>query len=359
MREAVAAVPDGVYWGEADLEAVGRRLKLSCAITVAGDELTVDWRDVPPELPIGVLNCTYSYAAAHTVYALKSILTPEIPSNAGCFRPLHVHAPEGSVLNCRYPAAVNQRTMVGWFCGPAVFRALAPVAPDRVQAFTGLPASGTAYGRDARGRIFNDHIMFGGGQGGSSHGDGYAALMYPTSAGNVPVEMFEQRTPLLVERKELIPDTGGPGKRRGGLGQRLVLRKLYADGLPVLVNVLPNGMGAPMTGLLGGLPGGEARFHVSGAVVSDGGDSRTLVELRDPGHAIVVEASGGSGFADPARRPVELIAHDLAEGYVTPGGLKPYRAAVSPSGQVRRTHPPRRPTRRTRRGRRSREKTSR
>jgi len=336
MREAVAAVPDGVYWGEAEVEVLDRRLKLACAVTVEGDELTVDWRDVPAELPIGGMNCTYSYAAAHTVYALKSILTPEIPSNAGCFRPLRVRAPEGSVLNCRYPAAVNQRTMVGWFCGPAVFRALAPVLPGRVQAFTGLPASGTAYGRDARGRIFNDHIMFAGGQGASEHGDGHAALMYPTSAGNVPVEMFEQRTPIIVERKELIPDTGGPGAQRGGPAQRLELRKLYDDGLPVLVNVLPHGMGASMTGLLGGLPGGRASFAASGAVVAGSTSDATLVELRDPRQSIVVEASGGSGFGDPRRRSLKAIAEDLAEGYVTPHGLAPYGVTVTPAGEIRR-----------------------
>jgi 5-oxoprolinase (ATP-hydrolysing)/N-methylhydantoinase A len=318
-------------------------------VTVDGDELTVDWRDVPPELPIGGMNCTYSYAAAHTVYALKSILTPEIPSNAGCFRPLHVRAPEGSVLNCRYPAAVNQRTMVGWFCGPAVFRALAPVLPGRVQAFTGLPASGTAYGRDARGRIFNDHIMFAGGQGGSEHGDGHAALMYPTSAGNVPVEMFEQRTPILVERKELIPDTGGPGAQRGGLGQRLELRKLYDDDLPVLVNVLPHGMGASMTGLLGGLPGGQASFADSGAIVAGSTHDATLVELRDPRQAIIVEASGGSGFGDPHRRSLDAVAQDLAEGYVTPAGLAPYGATVTPAGDIRRSGSGRGATRKVRR----------
>ena len=346
MREAIAAVPDGTYHGHAQLEAAGGPLRLSCAITVTGDELTVDWQDVPDELPIGGMNCTYSYTAAHTVYALKSILTPDIPSNAGCFRPLHVRAPEGSVLNARYPAAVNQRTMVGWFCGPAVFRALAPVLPDRVQAFTGLPASGMAYGRDGRGRIFNDHIMFAGGQGGSRHGDGHAALMYPTSAGNVPVEMFEQRTPLLVERKELIPDTGGPGMHRGGLGQRLVLRKATHDVLPALVNVLPHGMGAPMVGLLGGAQGGQASFSGTGGAIQNGPvrnhhTETTLVELRDPQDAIVVEASGGSGFGDPRERPLELIAADLAEGYVTVAGLRPYGAALAPSGQVVRRSGPR------------------
>jgi len=360
MRNAIAAVPDGTYVGEVDLEVLDRRLKLTCAITVAGSELTVDWQNVPPALPVGGVNCTYSYTAAHTTYALKSILTPEIPSNAGCFRPLHVRAPEGSVLSCRYPAAVNQRTVVGWFCGPAVFRALASVVPACVQAFTGLPASGTAYGHDARGRVFNDHIMFGGGQGGSKHGDGHPALMYPTSAGNVPVEMFEQRTPLLVESKALIPDTGGPGQWRGGLGQQLVLRKLYDDGLPVLVNVLPHGMGAPMTGLLGGQAGGRARFHLTGGAASDNRHNSTLVEAHDPETAIVVETSGGSGFGDPGQRPIEMVKRDLLEGYVTPTGLKPYGVVMSESRAVKRVQSLRvRRVRKTRRSRRTKEKTSR
>jgi 5-oxoprolinase (ATP-hydrolysing)/N-methylhydantoinase A len=324
MREAIAAIPDGTYRSEIAIEAGGQRLRLPCAVIVAGDELTVDWEGAPGELPIGGLNCTYSYAAAHTVYALKSMLTPEVPSNAGCFRPLHVRAPEGSIFNCRYPAAVNQRTMTGWFCGPALFTALAPVIPDRVQAFTGLPASGSAYGRDLRGRTFNDHMMFGGGQGGSRHGDGHAALMYPTSAGNVPVEMFEQRTPILVERKELLPDSGGPGQHRGGLGQRTVFRKLYPDGLPVLVNILPHGLNTSMPGLLGGQPGGQARLEVNGGAISERGGTSTLVELRDATDVIIVESSGGSGFGDSRQRPRELVTRDLDDGYVTPSGSAAY-----------------------------------
>ncbi|MDR7581230.1 MAG: hydantoinase B/oxoprolinase family protein, partial [Armatimonadota bacterium] len=117
MRRAIRAVPDGVYRGSSTFTLRGERLRLGCAVIVEGDEIAVEWDDVPPELPEGGVNCTLTYTAAHSVYALKSILTPEIPSNAGCFRPLHVRAPEGSILNCRYPAAVSQRTMVGWFCG--------------------------------------------------------------------------------------------------------------------------------------------------------------------------------------------------------------------------------------------------
>jgi len=316
MRRAIRAVPDGVYRGSSTFTLQGERLRLGCAVIVEGDQIIVDWDDVPPELPEGGVNCTLTYTAAHSVYALKSILTPEIPSNAGCFRPLHVRAPEGSILNCRYPAAVSQRTMVGWFCGPAIFRALAQVLPDRVQAFTGLPVACAAYGRDERGETFNDHIMFGGGQGGSAHRDGYAALMYPTSAGNVQVELFEQRAPLLVERKELIPGSGGPGRYRGGLGQEVVLRKLYDDGLPVLVNVLPHGSDSPQPGLLGGQPGGPAGAELRGAQVQPVGSLGQLVELRRADDVIIVRSAGGSGYGDPADRPPELVERDRREGYV-------------------------------------------
>jgi 5-oxoprolinase (ATP-hydrolysing)/N-methylhydantoinase A len=321
MRQAIAAVPDGIYRSEISFSAAGRRLRLPCAVIVEGDELTVDWEGAPPELPIGGFNCTYSYASAHTTYALKSILTPEIPSNAGCFRPLHVKAPEGSILNCRYPAAVNQRTMTGWFCGPAVFRALAPVLPGGVQAFTGLPATCSAYGHDGDGRPFNDHIMFGGGQGASAQGDGASALMYPTSAGNVPVEMFEQRTPLLVECKELLADSGGPGLHRGGLAQRMVLRKLHDDGLPVLLNFLAHGHESPMPGLLGGGSGTGAAYEVSGGVVSAGSETSTLVELHRATDSLTLLTAGGSGFGDPRQRPDHLISRDLDEGYATADGL--------------------------------------
>jgi len=353
MREAIAAVPDGSYTSESEFEVAGRRLRLPCRVIVEGDALTVDWDGAPPELPYGGVNCTAPYTAAHTTYALKSILTPDIPSNAGCFRPMQVRAPEGSILNCRYPASVNQRTMVGWFCGPAIFRALAPVLPGRVQAFTGLPGLCAAYGRDAQDRTYNDHIMFGGGQGGGQQVDGNSALLYPTSAGNVPVEMFEQRTPLLVERKELLPDSGGPGFHRGGLGQQVVIRKLYDDGLPVQAQVLPHGVRSPMEGLLGGRRGGQAGYRIAGSILTHGEGLTQLADLRLATDVVVIEAAGGSGYGDPSTRPLDLIARDLAEGYVTRAGLAPYGVRVSGDGRLTRTErarsrPPRRSLRRRR-----------
>ena len=162
------------------------------------------------------------------------MLTPNVRGNAGCYRAFTVKAPEGSALNCDKPMAVNLRTRTGWYIAPNIFTALAKAAPGRVQAATGLPVAINIYGRDAAGQIYSDHLFMGGGQGGSEAGDGVSALLWPTSAANTSIELFEQRVPVLVTEKAYVPDSGGPGRHRGGLGQRVSVRKLDGDGLPTL-----------------------------------------------------------------------------------------------------------------------------
>lgn len=192
---------------------------------------------------ISVSKCTYP---------LKCLLTPSVRSNAGCFRPFHVKVPEGTSLNCRKPMAVNLRTRIGWYLAPNVFRAMAEAAPDQVQAHTGLPVAVNIYGRDAEGRIYSDHLFMGGGQGASSRKDGKSALLWPTSAANTSVELFETRVPVLVLEKTYITDSGGAGRHRGGLGTRVRLQKLYDDGLETLFSVYPEGVDIELDGLFGG-----------------------------------------------------------------------------------------------------------
>ena len=157
-------------------------------------------------------------------------------SNAGCYRPFTVKAPEGSILNCTKPAAVNLRTRVGWYLAPNIFRALADAAPAQVQAATGLPRRHQHLRPRAHGAVYADHFFMGGGQGGSQHGDGKSALLYPTSAANTSVELMETRAPVLVVEKSLVTDSGGAGQRiAAACGVRTRLRKLHDDGLPTLV----------------------------------------------------------------------------------------------------------------------------
>ena len=163
-----------------DLEQPARRaLHYPLKLTVQGDAIELDFDGAPPQLPQGGLNCTYSYTAAHATYPMKCILSPQVRSNAGCYRPFTVKAPEGSILNCDKPASVNLRTRVGWYIAPNIFRALADAAPAQVQAATGLPVAINIYGREANGIVYADHFFMGAGQGASQHGDGKSALLYP------------------------------------------------------------------------------------------------------------------------------------------------------------------------------------
>jgi 5-oxoprolinase (ATP-hydrolysing)/N-methylhydantoinase A len=233
--------------------------------------------------------------------------------------------------------AVNLRTRTGWYIAPNIFTALAKAAPGRVQAATGLPVAVNIYGRDSAQQIYSDHLFMGGGQGGSEAGDGVSALLWPTSAANTSVELFEQRVPVLVIEKAYVPDSGGPGRHRGGLGQRVTLRKLYGDGLPTLASVYPEGVGIQVPGLFGGKPGRSAGGVVrdeSGKILIDCGTGQ-LVSTTTDQEIVEVHLSGGSGFGSPFERPLAAIARDLAEGYITAeAAARDYGVVIGADGKL-------------------------
>ena len=337
MRAAIEALPDGDYRYEVRCDAAGDPLTLPVCVTVMGDTIHVDWDGAPPQVERGGVNCSLSYISADCMYILKCLLTPDTPSNAGCFRPITVDAPRGSVLNCDRRMAVNMRTMVGWYCAPAVMGALAPAMPERAQAFTAFPMWVLAYGQDAGDMTFSDHFACAGGQGASVGADGKNAILFPTSAANTAVELFEARTPLVVEFKELHADSGGAGRHRGGLGTRFGLRKLDDAGRPVLVGFTPNGaLTAPPEGPDGGR--GGPRVSV---VFEDGGrrladwEMQGMAELSDSRQSLVFELGGGSGYGPAHERPVERVADDYRNEYVSAEGLAAYGCELADGRVVR------------------------
>jgi 5-oxoprolinase (ATP-hydrolysing)/N-methylhydantoinase A len=259
-----------------------------------------------------------------------------VPSNAGSYRPFRVAAPEGSILNCTKPMAVNTRVRTGWYIAPNIFKALSAAVPAQVQAFTGLPASVTFYGVGPDGRTYNDHLFQGGGQGGSAHSDGKSGLLWPTSAGNTSVELFETRAPVLVLEKNYVADTGGPGLHRGGLGQVVRVRKLIDDGRPVLAGLHPDGVLTRTSGLFGGGPGGPTRgvtLTPDGVLIKDWGIGG-LVTLSSPGEILEVQLAGGSGHGDPRERPVDEVQRDLDTGYITAAGAERDYGCVVRDGRI-------------------------
>jgi 5-oxoprolinase (ATP-hydrolysing) len=317
MRAAIRALPDGIY--EHVVEADG-----------IAEVMTY------PQTGRGGSNCTLTYTKAHATYPLKCIFSPQVPGNAGCYRPMRVDAPAHSILNCDKPMAVNTRTRTGWYIAPNVFGALAEAAPDKVQAFTGLPSSALFYGIGPDGVFYSDHLFQGGGQGGSAHGDGQSALLYPTSAANTSVELFETRVPALVLEKALIADSGGAGRKRGGLGQIIAARKLEDDGRPCQVGIYPNGVLKQIPGLFGGKAGARS----SGVIGSAGGERRdlgvgALSPLGSTTEYAELRIAGGSGFGDPLTRGYDEVQRDIDEGYVTPEGTRrDYGCVVGADGRI-------------------------
>ncbi|CEJ15256.1 Acetophenone carboxylase gamma subunit [bacterium YEK0313] len=333
MREAIAALPDGTYHGTVSNNPLGTPMTYPLALTVRGDTIALDFAGAPKQLPQGGLNCTLNYTTAHATYPLKCMLTPNVRGNAGCYRAFTVTAPEGSILNCDKPMAVNLRTRTGWYIAPNIFRALSEAAPAQVQAFTGLPVAANVYGRDRDGNTYSDMLFMGGGQGGSAHGDGKSALLYPTSAANTSIETFEARVPVLVTEKTYVADSGVARRQRGGLGQKVSLRKLVDDGLPTLVSVYPEGVANPIPGLFGGRPGGGASGRVvaaDGRLIKDLGTG-DLVEIVEPDQRVEVVLAGGAGFGEQAERPRAAVAADVALGLVTPEAAARDYAAPEPA----------------------------
>ena len=336
MRNAIAALPDGRYEHRVEADGLDTHLSFPIRIAIAGDEIEVDFEGSPPQMDQGGSNCTLTYTKAHATYPLKCILSPEVPGNAGCYRPMKVTAPEKSIMNCDRPLAVNMRTRTGWYIAPNVFGALAQAASGRVQAFTGLPSSALFYGIGPDGVFYSDHLFQGGGQGASERGDGHSALLYPTSAGNTSVELFESRVPAIVIEKAFLADSGGPGQQRGGLGQVISARKLDNDGKPCQVGLYPMGVLKPVQGLFGGRPGGRSGGTVGrfdGAARDVGVGALSVLETAE--EYAELRVAGGSGFGEPLERSFDAVQRDLDAGYVTPEGAeRDYGCVVGADGVV-------------------------
>lgn len=319
MRAAIAAIPDGAYEAEELVEAAGEPLPLRVKIEVLGDEVIVDYAGSAPQTLGGGINCTFTYTRAHTVYPLKCLLTPNVPNNEGCFRPIHVRASERSILNALPPASVNSRTKTGWHIHTLLFRALGDAMPERVQAGNGLMFTLRGYSRDADGTPRNAHLICGGGRGAGFGHDGVTRNCFPSSAGNVPIEVFESRLPLLVEEDALEPSSGGAGQWRGAPGQRVTLRLHPSHDRPVALYVHPDRLRFPAPGIFGGEPSLRNQIILNGEnLAADGSMASGEIVLASPADRLTTIVAGGAGYGPPADRDPALAARDRAYGYVEP-----------------------------------------
>ena len=337
MRDAIERVPDGVYRAEGIVEQMEGQedIVIKAAVEVKGSDIIVDLDGSSGQVGWGG-NVVYNFTYAYVHMAIKSMFDPEVPNNDGTAVPISMKAPEGSVVNCKFPAAVAARLQIGHFLTEIIYRALAGALPDRVIAASGgTPATmNVMYGKRHNGQPFHSVRIRGGGMGASSSMDGHYVAIFPANGANTPVEILESDTPLIVEKRELLADSGGPGKMKGGLGRRVVLRipdDEYAPLPPVNLGMQSGRFRYPPQGLFGGKNGSKALFLVNG----EPGNPYGLTQLN-PGDVVIMDAAGGGGFGDPLGREMELVERDVREGYVSIEGAKnDYGVAINPeTGKV-------------------------
>ncbi len=319
MRGELAEVPDGSYRFADVLDDDGRGntdLPVVATVTVDGETVTVDFAG-SADATDGPVNAPFAVTASATYYAVRAVTDPEIPPNAGCYRPVTVEAPEGSIVNAAPPSAVvggnletSQRVT------DVVLGAVAEAAPERaVAGCQGTMNNVTFGGTDPRdGSPFAFYETQAGGFGGRAGADGMDAVhVHMSNTLNTPAEALETAYPLRVRRYALRPDSGGAGEFRGGLGLRRDVEVRDAATCSLLADRQRH---APY-----GLEGGEEGATGEAVLLRDGDRERlagkSTHQLR-AGDVLSVRTPGGGGYGDPADRDAEAIERDLRLGKLTP-----------------------------------------
>jgi N-methylhydantoinase B len=323
-RARTRTIPDGVYEAESSLDddglEVGKRVPVKVKVTVKGDEMTIDLTDVSKQVR-GFYNSaiTTGYACAQVAY--KCITSPtDYPINDGAFRSLKVVIPPGRIVSAVRPAPMRYWMIFPMTIVDTIFKALQPAIPDRVIAghHADLVAPSFHGFNPKTSELFIGTFgPLGGGWGAKKTEDGVSATVCLNDGDthNGPNEQAEAKFPILVERFELIPDSGGAGRHRGGLGIARTTRALTN----VTVNTQSERSACPPWGLDGGgeATGNKVAFRVNNGWKDDFPNAKVLVAQLKPGDAFRISSGGGGGYGAPFERPVEDVREDVRQGYVS------------------------------------------
>ena len=314
MRAAIAAVPEGVYryaMQTDGMPGMAAPFTLAVALTAKDGRIDADYAGTTAQQPCAI-NCPLTYTYAMTAYAVRCALLPDLPNNEGMFRPVSVSAPEKSLLNPLFPAAVGGRAATGHYVPSLVFGALHQALPGRVMAAAGSPLWNMTLTGEMAGQRYACVLFFNGGLGGRPGSDGVNCLSWPSNISTTPVEVAERVAPVLIRYKRLCPGSGGSGRFRGGLGQEALV-ELRADS-SVFFTAERVSIAAP--GLGGGEAGGLGAVLIDGAAV----DARRPHYLRQ-GSTVLVRTPGGGGYGAAGERDPALQRRDVAQGYVGEPGV--------------------------------------
>lgn len=314
--DAIAALPKGVWRNILTVDGYEQLIDLHAALTIAEDYVEVDFTGTSGLSNKGI-NVPLNYATAYTVFALRCIIGPDIPNNAGSLAPFRVTAPKTCILNAQPPAPVAMRHTLGQMTPDLVYGCLSQALPDDVPAegascMYDLPLRHTPEAVSRGDTQFALELVFSGGTGARPGLDGLSATSFPSGVWGSQVETTEAVAPILITRRELRCDSGGAGRTRGGLGQHIEMRSSEDQDVMLFLSV--ERVLNPARGRFGGGQGAAGRIRVG----EDGPDLPGKGEIRvKAGDTLIFETPGGAGFGDPHERPRDQVQRDLDHGLIS------------------------------------------
>ena len=331
MREEIRRIPNGDYYFEDCVEDDGVTndptwIRLN--LVVRGDELIADYSASDAQAR-GIINCTYGVTASATYNGIFHATDKEIPHNSGAYRPIKIIAPPGSVVNVQHPGpSVGGNTETHPRIVDIVLGALSQAVPDRVAAAEGGSSCNFLFGGEhpETGEYYVVYNFEGCGWGGSASRDGNNAVVVPNgNCRNTPIEVFDSRYPWRTLSYELVQDSAGPGRYRGGLGIRRVLE--VVEPAKITVSAVFERVSVNPWGLFGGGSGGNAAVLVK----KKGDDTfKTFSEVYgtvsaakfancvvEAGDQVLIESPGGGGFGPTPEREVNRVLDDVSQGFIS------------------------------------------
>ena len=319
VRRALAEMPHGIFEAEGFMDDDGistEPVRIVVRVAVSDENVVFDLTGSAPQVR-GPINATYAMTLSNCAYALRCLLDePDLPTNDGFYRVVEVIAPEGTVVNARQPAAIGLGWETGFRVSETAFRAFGDALPERITAGSKGCLSNIAFGgidpRTLSYYTFFDSI--GGGYGGRATKDGIDAIQpHGQNTENSPIEETEANYPVRIVRYELVPDSEGAGRFRGGLG----LRRDYTFEGETRFSVLADRAKFAPWGFAGGLPATGARYVRNPETAPEEYPSKFSVRL-EPGEVVQVQMGGGGGYGDPLDRAPELVLEDVLDEKVSP-----------------------------------------
>ena len=317
-RNTILSIPDGTYKFEDFLDDdgvnMGIPIPIKVRIEVTHDEILFDFQGSSKQVQ-GAINCTMSFVKSSVYFALRSVMSSDAPNNSGFFRPVAVKAELGSILNPRAPGACAARGVTGFRVIDAITGALSFAVPKRIRApgeggTTSYSISG--YDIDGRFNMFREAVM--GNWGGGLNRDGLDGVANPAAnVGNAPCEMVEKQSPLQVDKYELVTDSGGAGKWRGGMAVR---RQLTYLGESATIQLRSDRRMHPPYGLYGGKSGAPSNNELIEQGCSEQLPTKFVRQIKK-GQSICHTTAGSGGYGSPFERDPSLVLSDVINDKVT------------------------------------------